>query len=71
VTCCVPAVCDEGKAIILAADKTVGKGFVESEPDIQTVRGTGSVHKRFQQVTALQQYVLDRRAAVTGDLTSV
>jgi hypothetical protein len=33
-TVCVAAVCDDGKSIILVADKMIGIGFIESEPDI-------------------------------------
>ena len=33
-TCCVAALCDDGKTIIMVADKLIGIGFIESEPDI-------------------------------------
>jgi 20S proteasome alpha/beta subunit len=33
-TCCIAAVCDDGKNIVLVADKMIGIGFIESEPDI-------------------------------------
>ncbi len=37
-TCCVAAICDDGKTIILVADRMVGVGFIESEPDINKLR---------------------------------
>jgi|GEM_PF-2405676 20S proteasome alpha/beta subunit len=33
-TCCIAAICDDGKNIVLVADKMIGIGFIESEPDI-------------------------------------
>lgn len=36
-TCCIAAICDDGDAIVLVADKMIGAGFVESQPDIQKV----------------------------------
>jgi hypothetical protein len=33
-TVCVATICDNGKSIILVADKMIGIGFIESEPDI-------------------------------------
>lgn len=33
-TVCVAAICDNGKTLILVADKMIGIGFIESEPDI-------------------------------------
>ncbi|MGB6547155.1 MAG: hypothetical protein WBE97_16190 [Candidatus Acidiferrales bacterium] len=33
-TVCVAVLCDEGRAIVLASDKMVGKGYIEGEPDI-------------------------------------
>ncbi|MGD0840746.1 MAG: hypothetical protein ABSA32_06270 [Candidatus Acidiferrales bacterium] len=33
-TVCVAVLCDEGRAIVLASDKMVGKGYIEAEPDI-------------------------------------
>jgi len=41
-TTCVAAITDEGKALILAADKMVGVGWVESELDITKMRETHS-----------------------------
>jgi hypothetical protein len=37
-TCCVAAICENGKAIVMAADKMIGMGYVEGEPDITKVR---------------------------------
>jgi 20S proteasome alpha/beta subunit len=36
-TCCVAALCDKGKSIVLVADKMVGMGMIESEPEISKV----------------------------------
>jgi 20S proteasome alpha/beta subunit len=36
-TCCVAALCDERKAIVLAADKMIGFGMIESEPSISKI----------------------------------
>jgi hypothetical protein len=36
-TCCVAALCDQSKSIILVADKMVGMGMIEGEPDIRKV----------------------------------
>jgi 20S proteasome alpha/beta subunit len=33
-TVCVATICDDGKTIILVADRMIGIGFIESEPDI-------------------------------------
>jgi 20S proteasome alpha/beta subunit len=33
-TCCVAAICDDGASIVLVADKMIGAGYVESEPDV-------------------------------------
>ena len=33
-TCCIAALCDDGKNIVLVADKMIGIGFIESEPNI-------------------------------------
>lgn len=48
-TTCVAAVCNDGKAIILAADKMIGFGSVESEPDISKIR---SIHKNWRVMIA-------------------
>lgn len=37
-TVCVAAVCDDGKALILVADKMVGRGYVTSDLDITKMR---------------------------------
>lgn len=37
-TTCVAAVCDEGNAIVLVADKMIGMGYVESELEITKMR---------------------------------
>lgn len=37
-TNCVAAVCDDGKAIVLVADKMIGMGYVESELEITKMR---------------------------------
>src|SRR2546425_11768440 len=37
-TVCVGAICENGKALVLAADKMIGMGFVEGEPDISKLR---------------------------------
>lgn len=37
-TCCVAALCEEGKTLVLVADKMVGIGFVEAEPQIKKLR---------------------------------
>jgi 20S proteasome alpha/beta subunit len=34
-TCCVAALCDGGRSIVLAADKMIGIGIIESQPDIE------------------------------------
>lgn len=36
-TCCVASLCDNRKAIVLAADKMVGLGMIESEPNIKKI----------------------------------
>lgn len=36
-TCCVAALCDDRKAIVLAADKMIGLGMIESEPSISKI----------------------------------
>ena len=36
-TCCIAALCDNRKAIVLAADKMIGLGMIESEPDIRKI----------------------------------
>ena len=41
-TTCVAAICDNGDAIILVADKMIGTGYIESELDITKIR---SIHK--------------------------
>lgn len=37
-TCCVAALCSDGKVLILVADKMVGIGFVEAESEIKKLR---------------------------------
>ena len=41
-TTCVAAICDDGNAIVFAADKMIGMGYVESELDITKMR---QIHK--------------------------
>jgi hypothetical protein len=41
-TCCVAALCDKAKSIVLISDKMIGTGMIESEPEITKV-GSGSV----------------------------
>src|ERR1700734_616829 len=36
-TCCVAALCDDREAIVLAADKMIGFGMIESEPSISKI----------------------------------
>jgi len=48
-TTCVGVVCDEGKTIILAADKMIGFGYIESEPDISKIR---YLHKNWRVLIA-------------------
>jgi 20S proteasome alpha/beta subunit len=36
-TCCVASLCDDRKAIVFAADKMVGMGMIESEPNIKKI----------------------------------
>lgn len=36
-TVCVGFVCDEGKSIVLVADKMVGMGYIQQEPDISKI----------------------------------
>ena len=36
-TCCIAALCDNRKAIVLAADKMIGVGMIEAEPDIRKI----------------------------------
>ncbi len=43
-TCCVAAVCDNGKSIVLVADKLIGFQFVEAQPDIKKII---QVHKNW------------------------
>ena len=37
-TVCVAVICENGRAIVLASDKKIGKGFVETEPEITKIR---------------------------------
>ncbi|GAC1631465.1 MAG: hypothetical protein NVS9B14_03340 [Candidatus Acidiferrum sp.] len=37
-TCCVVAVCDDGKTIVMIADRMIGIGIIESEPNISKLR---------------------------------
>lgn len=37
-TVCVAALCENGKALVMAADKMIGMGYVEGEPDISKLR---------------------------------
>lgn len=37
-TVCVAAICDNGKTIILVADRMIGVGYIESEPEINKLR---------------------------------
>jgi 20S proteasome alpha/beta subunit len=48
-TTCVAALCCEGKAIVLAADKMIGLGYVESEPDISKIK---AIHKNWRVMIA-------------------
>jgi hypothetical protein len=48
-TTCVAVLCCEGKAIVLAADKMIGFGYVESEPDISKIR---KIHKNWRVLIA-------------------
>jgi 20S proteasome alpha/beta subunit len=41
-TVCVAAVCEERKAIVIPADKMIGMGFIEAEPDIEKIQ---RIHK--------------------------
>lgn len=41
-TTCVATICDDGKALVLVADKMVGVGFIESELEITKMR---PIHK--------------------------
>ncbi len=36
-TCCIAALCDDRKAIVFAADKMVGMGAIETEPEISKI----------------------------------
>lgn len=36
-TCCVAALCDDRKSIVLVSDKMVGMGIIESEPEISKI----------------------------------
>jgi 20S proteasome alpha/beta subunit len=49
VTTCVAALCCEGKAIVLVADKMFGLGYIESEPDISKIR---PIHKYWRVMIA-------------------
>src|ERR1700683_2841875 len=42
VTVCVAALCEDSKTIVMVADKMIGFGYAESEPDIDKMR---SLHK--------------------------
>jgi 20S proteasome alpha/beta subunit len=48
-TCCIAALCDERKAIILAADKMIGFEMIESEPSISKIF---PIHKDWQVMLA-------------------
>jgi len=37
-TCCVAVICDDGKTIVMVADRMVGIGIIESEPAISKLR---------------------------------
>ncbi len=37
-TCCVAALCGDGKALVLVADKMIGVGFVEAAPEIKKLQ---------------------------------
>jgi len=49
VTTCIATLCDERKAIVLGADRLVGYGFVESEPDVGK---TLELHKNWRVMIA-------------------
>ncbi len=37
-TCCVAAICGDGKSLVLVADKMIGVGYVEAEPEIEKLQ---------------------------------
>ncbi len=37
-TCCVAAICDAGKTLVMIADRMIGIGIIQSEPDITKLR---------------------------------
>ena len=43
-TCCVAVICGDGKSLVLVADKMVGIGYVEAEPEIEKLQ---KVHPRW------------------------
>jgi len=48
-TCCIAALCDERESIILVADRMVGTGMIEGEPDIKKVF---ALHKHWRVMLA-------------------
>lgn len=43
-TCCVATICGDGKSLVLVADKMVGIGYAEAEPEIEKLQ---KVHNRW------------------------
>jgi 20S proteasome alpha/beta subunit len=76
-TTCVAVITDDGKALILVADKMIGVGWVESELEITKMR---ELHKDWWMLFAgdditpvfdIVDYVKERLSAKAGELTSI
>src|SRR5262249_54209119 len=48
-TCCVAALCDNRKSIVLVSDKMVGMGMIEAEPEISKIL---QLHKQWRVMIA-------------------
>jgi len=68
-TCCVAAICGDGKALVLVADKMIGVGYVEGEPDIEKLQ---RLHPRWWVMIAGDDVapafpIIDRAKELLGD----
>jgi len=71
-TCCVAALCDKGKSIVLVADKMIGTGMIEGEPEItkilsfhrhwRVMLAGDDIAPAFQIIDSIRQKVSRRRA---------
>jgi len=64
-TTCVATLCCEGKSIVLVADKMIGLGYIESEPDISKIR---KIHKNWRVMIAGND--IEPAFAILNDVTS-